>query len=295
MSPEMHKSIFTEDGAKLLWFAKALVAALEKSQTKYYFTQNDAFKELMRKKPKEAYRLYWVELLGRAHFAAAASLVRSYRWTQGMVAAEQAGLFLPYCANLRALIESAADSFDSLKVIAQTISSNVFVVESSLSKQLEAFAICREMEDVLIHFSHGRKLERGELAPESHKAKAPHEYIRPLEAMGIPGAYELYSSLCQFTHPASWSVSYLMEQKSDDLFVMTPNADRRLIDQLCVECRETMPKLLMAAFNPSILVLRVLLELKLPEFHVPLVKTFDLSNIKAWRDCEALLQNRVRP
>lgn len=201
----------------------------------------------------------------------------------------EAKLFLPYCANLRALIESVADTFDALNNVAVTIAESSNEINKALLKKSNVFAINRELEDQLIHFAYGRKLKKGESAPASHSAKSAYDYIKRLDGSGIPNLYELYGNLCQFTHPAAHSVSYLCFPDAEDSYVFTAQFEDARIEAFAKEHWETMSLLLMYGFNPGLILLKVLLYMKAENFHVQPIQKIDLSNIKAWSTCKNMM------
>ena len=79
--------------------------------------------------------------------------------------------------------------------------------------------ISKELEDTLIHFTHARKLSKGEDAPSTHRARQPWEYIKRIEEMNNNGVKELYSELCELVHPAADSVLMWFVKEGDHLAI----------------------------------------------------------------------------
>ena len=151
-----------------------------------------------------------------------------------------------------------------------------------------------EVEDLMTHFTHARRLnarERKQLPP-SHEAKPAAEYIRELAAYGIPDAPELYGELCALSHPAADSVKYLFANTGEGtVFRMDPTRDRRTIDSLVAAHRAVFDSLLMVAANPVLLSLRVFHAFRLfPK--IPELRDVNFSAIPAWAAIEKNLKRR---
>ncbi|MCB1605373.1 MAG: hypothetical protein KDI71_00140 [Xanthomonadales bacterium] len=67
-------NVFGSEGVKLLQCARLVIEDLEASPTSYLFMPPHQFGELMRRDWKGGMKVYWLELLYRAHFAAIASV-----------------------------------------------------------------------------------------------------------------------------------------------------------------------------------------------------------------------------
>ncbi|GLX87501.1 hypothetical protein Pfra02_00700 [Pseudomonas fragi] len=279
------EKIFGADGAQFMRFALKLIEDFEQDSTTYTYMPPTEFDSLMQNDWKSGAKVYWVEMLGRAHLAAAASIIRAYRWSDGMVTCYANNLFLPFCACFRALIESTADTYDALGNVAITLAECRSDVNPALKLMAKQGVMARELEDQLIHFSHARKLSKQDEAPPSHSAKQAAEYIRALEKASLPGLYECYSELCQYTHPAAHSVASLLVPTSEDSFLLAPAYDQLRIEALIVKHKSLMLPLLMFAFNPGALVLKVLLHFDTPQFHSSGIRNIDLSGISGWMAC----------
>lgn len=152
--------------------------------------------------------------------------------------------------------------------------------------------ISSELEDTLIHFTHGRKLSKGEDVPRTHRAKQPWEHIRRIEEMNIDGVKELYSELCELAHPAADSVStwFFLE---GDRFGAKSNSQPSQPSQLDVNASHAsriLSEVLMAAYNSPIITLRVLHKFGLFS-QIEALRKYQLDEIPAWRKINALLKN----
>lgn len=276
------EKVLGSEGAKFFEMAGALVSSFECDSPTYGYMDPDEFKSLMDSDRKAGTKVYWEELLGRAHFAAAASVIRAHRWLSGMCVSYSNNLFLPFCASFRALIESAADGYDALSNVGASLAELRGDVNKILNFKSETVLLAAKLEDQLIHFSHARKLNRDEEAPSTHSAKQAAGYVRMLEKAMAPNLYECYSELCQYTHPAAHSVVNLLMPLSEDEWTLVPEHDQIRIDALLERYESIVLPLLMSAFNPGVLVLKVLLYFESPKFHSSGVRRLDLSNVGGW-------------
>lgn len=276
------EKVFGSDGAQFINLTGTLVEAIEREPPTYTYMAPDEFSSLIERDWKAGIKIYWEELLGRAHLAAVASIIRAYRWSCGMAVCYSSDLFLPYCASFRALIESAADGYDALSNVASTLAEYREIVNQTLQGKAEQPPLAVELEDQLIHFSHARKLSKGDASPVSHKAKQTADYVRSLEKADLPGLYECYAQLCQYTHPAAHSVLQLLVPVSPETFRLVPGQDQVRIEAFSKEYNSLLVPLLMVAFNPGALLLKVLLYFDVPQFHSQGINLLGLRGISGW-------------
>lgn len=286
---QSEEKIFGQDGRQFMQIVRVLINGFEKDRINYVFIDQSQYESLIMKDWKAAAKVYWEETLGRIHFAAAASIIRAYRWSSGMSTSYSNDLFLPFCASFRALIESAADGYDALNNVATSLAENRNRVNQTLRQEAKQFVVAEELENQLIHFSHARKLPKGTEAPPTHNAKQVAEYIRALEESGLKGLYACYSDLCQYTHPAAHSVANLLIPTQTSSLLLVPNHDQYRIEAFLEQYRELLVPLLMAAFTPGVLALKVLLHFDASQFHCREVRNVGLNEIKAWKRCAAAM------
>jgi len=256
--------------------------------------ENEVYENVLRKDHLEGLRIYWSELLFRAHFAASTSIIRSRRWIEGSIAGYTELNFLIYAAAMRGFLESAADTVDALISVPETLSEHYLLIENALAKRpTDSFFGSTELEDTLIHFSHGRRVEREEEAPKSHHAKTVREYLEILER-GVPGVSQLYSFLCDAVHPGATSVHYLLDgtDESDFRLQLGTQADKKMLKWFTKEYRDLMVSILMFAFNPGIVTLQVLNFFSLPTVHTPGMTRWSLDEIPLWQKCRAHFRNQ---
>ena len=77
---------------------------------KYEFMSAERFGAIAKEDWVEGQRIYWLEMLYRAHFAASTSLVRTARWIDWMLAFSNDPNFTAFNASYRGCLEAAADN-----------------------------------------------------------------------------------------------------------------------------------------------------------------------------------------
>ena len=259
----------------------------------YKFEPMDRF-ESMALDPKNGRtymgQVYWREILFRSHMASIAAIYRTTRWADVAVREYQAEYLFGWAAACRSLLESSCDIGHSLASVPLTLARYHRRIRQELKgKGTQEAIICKELEDALIHFSHGRKVNKEEHAPESHRARAPWEYLKFIDAMRIEGAKELYAELCEIVHPAARSVSIMFGMCSDGLIARLESEPEIL--RSCVQKRQSvLSDVLMAAYNPPLLMLRVLHRFGIFA-QLPSLKRYRFDAIPAWRQIEKALQS----
>jgi len=132
-------------------------------------------------------KIYWKELLYRVYWVAALNIMRHQRWQAACTRAfaEPANL-LAFASGLRGLLEGAQDAWYSLNGVPSTLARDLGYIHSSLSGTMKDKGLLnKELEDRLMHFLYGRKLDKTEreMSPPSHLAKEPRDYRN---AIGLP-------------------------------------------------------------------------------------------------------------
>lgn len=271
---------------------------LSKIQYTYSILDNDSFAQL-KDKPIELQAIYWQEMLQRAHWAALSSLLRNLKWISAITSSMTENNFLSLAANLRCLIESCADTFHALQAVAPTLAENNQRINSLIGSNPEndkCFFVAPEIEQSLIHFSYARRITKAEKSaeetiPEYHNAKSASEYLKILDQTSENGpTSQLYSWLCQFTHPASHSSLYLFETKYSDTtykFRYLDRPDEKYIANMFKEFNQEITNALMLGMNPSLLLLKTLNLFNYDSVKSPFVDNIDLSELKSWQKISA--------
>jgi hypothetical protein len=172
LSPEAFLSDHFGPFAVAIWRLPPAIEAATKNQT-YAFMDLDTYSALVRENAEEAQAIYWREMLLRIHLACCISLRRHSAWLHSLLFAFEAKSLFGVCAAYRGFLESAADSLYSLGAAPTMLASNLTAIIHRLKKRrIDTVIVSKELEDRLIHFTHGRKLERGESADPGARRKA---------------------------------------------------------------------------------------------------------------------------
>lgn len=292
------ETLFGKDTARYLGMLDALTVTTH--STRYTFTSNQLYKSIVYNDPAKANQILWREILARSHLTAAIAILRNRSWIKAMVSAINENNLLAFAAAMRGFLESAADSSTSLDIVPARLAHYHENIISALSGAFgdTIFPVDR-LEDELIHFAFARKLTKNEreTSPSSHSAKQISEYIEVLRKGQVPKADECYRAMCDLAHPGASSVWMWLRSVSELEFYLAPRQHESEISGLLSQYRETFQHIVMYAFHPSIVTLRVLNYFPLEEFHVPALMTWDMSGIPLWKKCLTKLNgapSRVR-
>lgn len=236
----------------------------------------------------------WTEVLGRSYLASAGAIVRSQQWLAGVGVTYQSGLFLPFCAALRGLIESAADTCHAFLGVPLRLAYSRVHVHAALTGTGCGNFPSSELEDALIHFSHGRKLSKPESKanPGSHQARSNRDYIDVIKKME-PSIELLYTQLCELSHPAADSVHWMNEVNPGlpwtIRFVGTGKSSACIVAILS-EYRDAIVNVLQGAFNAPLVTLKVLSMFDMPELAVKGMEEICLDGIPLWHKVRQVMQ-----
>ena len=153
----------------------------------------------------ERNRVYWQEILYRAHFGACTALMRLREWLHGSERALADENVLMLAAGIRGFLEAAGDTWQSFSDVAPTLADCHVVARKAIKGEFaEQLALAPELEGMLIHFAYARKLRPGE-GPALHSATTAKDAISSIEE-SAPAIGTIYAALCDYAHPAAASV-----------------------------------------------------------------------------------------
>lgn len=264
----------------------------------YEFEENCIFEKKIQNgeyRPQEINQICWREILFSTHIVVAGSLFRTCRLLDAVVRENNASNVLGWATCTRALLEAIGDSSIGLDAIPLTLAKNHRFIRRCLSGKENRLSGSSELEDRMIHFTHGRKLRPTEkkTAPPSHRAKPTSEYIKELgRYSGMSDVSALYGELCELSHPAADSVAYFFSPLGNGrTFGIDGSRDRAKIDEVINRYRNLFESLLMAAMNPILLSLKVFHQFDvIPK--IPELREVNLDGIPAWAKIEALLRSK---
>jgi hypothetical protein len=147
----------------------------------------------------------------------------------------------------------------------------------------------KRLEDELIHFTHGRKAAKGETISKTHTALSAADYVAGLDSVGETKAKDLYSYLCQQTHPAAASVlCFLMPLDSTANKVgWYFQCEKDEIAFIVKRHRLAIEQALQLVFNVSLLSLYCLNRLGDERFVTPHLGKVDLTLIAGFKHWES--------
>lgn len=249
----------------------------------YRFWSNDGVAEALRSgslSTPEYNAIAVTELLLSAHLGATSSLIRSARWFEATWREHQVDNLLGWAACCRSLLESIGDTIDGLLGMGLDLADNMPMLMRGLTGKDDDCFDLGPLEDKLIHFSHARKIRKADKTalPTTHVAKHTTDYIALLESAG--GPVKLYAELCEIGHPARGSLSW-MYAPIDGGFRIDSGRDASKIAEIVVKHRiglETLPSI---AFNPGLMVLRVLVKFGLFPL-LPELRNFSFQGARGW-------------
>jgi hypothetical protein len=287
-TPESILSAYFGPFAASTWKLLPSIEAATREQ-KYTFMDLEAFQALMRQRPESGQAIYWREMIMRIHLACCASLLRHGEWLSALLVSIEENCLFGMYASYRGFLESAADAIYSLGRVPTALASNLSFIRARIKeKPTDIIFASKELEDRLIHFSHGRKLRRHEIADPVHAAKQIREYLEGLKQVGIMDVHVLYGELCSISHPSAESVATWFDgtkENNEVIWRRTGAQKRERIDKFLIDWREANVGVFNAAFVPIFMSLRVLHKLNfMPK--IPNLKSFPLESFPVWKEIE---------
>ncbi|GEM_PF-3626482 len=254
---------------------------------RYEFRGEQEFKRIMDDSITEAMRVYWSEILLRAHLASSTSILRGLGWLKVIDSGLNSRNFLCVAAGLRGLLESAADVFTPLANASKTLATEHTRIAQALRGGMSSLFLAQELEDCLLHYSHATKPVKGKETP--YVAKTAAEYLSDLKGEQQEEMRRLYSLLCSWCHPSAASVWAWLLPESESAFRLQVESNERVITHIAHEFKGLLPSIPMLALNPAIVTLAVLGRVGLKDLHTRRLDTWNLDAIKLWTECKALL------
>lgn len=199
--------------------------------------------------------VYLFGILERCHLASITSLARADRWLESLTTGGVYENVLGFAAALRGFLEATADAHDVMSVLPGSIHKlfpYLYLVFSGSSRVSKIMIAPKELEDRLIHYTYARKWPKNSTPYPHHVNKTNAEYIEKFEKFGVPGAKQLYSELCELTHPAAASV-WCFLREFDDSIVLDCNQDGALVFDILTRFEKTIENLAQFSLNPALM------------------------------------------
>jgi hypothetical protein len=252
----------------------------------YHLLSVERFGEILRTSESEGCRAYWYDIVQRAHLGAVSGLLRQHRWLHGAITATAGPNFHVFASCMRGFLESAADIWHGLNLVAKTLAVEFSTLRAALAGETLHFSVCQELEDRLVHFQFAARLPGKTLGADLEQPKKQREYLTHLQGASDGPLHDWYGELCDITHPGASSL-FAFTRGSPELtgtWYRIDNAlDEKLIETHCRRHASLIVWAVQRAVNLPLLTLKTINELPAPEFHSSVLDGIDLDNIAAWR------------
>ncbi len=177
---------------------------------KYYYLDEGTFMQayiqgIAKGNLCKSMQMYWEEMLHRAHFAAATSILRNQRWLSGVKFGLDNNNIMVFASSLRGFLESVTDSLYSLESVPTSFALNFKNINKAVKGDLKQAFMSSELESKLIHYEFAKKSK--EKNNSDLIALTSAEYIKQYDMHSDAPNKELYAVLCELTHPSSRSIS----------------------------------------------------------------------------------------
>ncbi|MGV8733020.1 MAG: hypothetical protein ACWA7D_00055 [Pseudomonas asiatica] len=221
----------------------------------YKFTSEEDFSKI--DNIAELQLVYWSEMIQRLHISGATTILRLKKWYESLECAYKANNYYGFCASLRGLLEACSDSFHSIGKVLLPISKNFSHIKISISGDADKTVLSSPLEDELIHYMFGRKLSAAEKEKfeDSHKAKQVRQYLNSIQSDSLN---DLYSELCQVSHPSSLSfIPFMMDHPEHGLMLHNGPVDEVLNENIMDRYKSTIYETMEFALWPALCSLKL--------------------------------------
>jgi hypothetical protein len=228
----------------------------------YKFTPENAFRKI--DSVEEMQLVYWSEMLQRMHVCASTSVKRIKKWLEAVQSGYEADNYYGLCSAIRGLVEACADTFYAVAQIIDPVCMNFAVIEQALRGEAKGVLLSEQIENVLIHYVFARKLTKPERSsfPPEHEAEQVRTY---LESLANPQISDLYSELCQVSHPSAISfLPFLMGTEEYPLIMHDEHVDRELNDDFLDRHKSAILTGCSVSVIPAMCILRLINEFDAP-------------------------------
>lgn len=260
-------------------------------QSEYFFTDNLHFQNLIEQRDfAEANSIYVLEIIYRLHAASLITLRRNISWIDSIELSRENSTFFSYCASLRGFIESAADSFYSLRYVPQNLAANFKVMKNCIrGKEPKNIHLFEELEDWGIHFLEAGKYEDENLSKKHFKAKPNWEYLKAIDSeKTLKAIYPLYQKLCQITHP-SRETTYLYFKDRDGTWTVQSIDEYDEITSLEESYDIEYEEIFQKSFNSALLSLWIIDQFSIERLKCSEIKKINFEDIGEFKKIKKLI------
>lgn len=295
---EIGTELFGEAVATHIPVLDALVREISAARYRYHFMSSERYGLLLKDDWRAAQRIYWLEIVCRAHFSACTSLIRSKRWLDAVLYLAAQGNYTAFAGAYRGWLEAAADSYFSFDRVTAWLADAHVVVREALDGSFSTSSPFKELEDELIHFSHGRHVKKGENVDDAHRALQTAKYLNALADEDRDLATSCYRTLCDVSHPGAGSIRcYIGRSKLDvdNEFTLTTAVEPVLIREFCTEFNKVSGRVSYLALIPAAVLLRLATSFDIPGLEAPFLSATGVEKQYAWLQVEKRLNDQARP
>jgi len=275
------EELFGKSSAYYFDIIKMITDDIDILNFEYFFVDNDSYKKVSIQHINVGMKIYWFEILERAHLCGVTAILRQNSWIKGIINSINDPNFIQFASAFRGFMEASSDAYAALRGVPSTISEINKVIRLALEEKLYDVHTSSDLEDTLIHFAHARKVGNHENVPYSHKAKTERQYLTSLTVEKSNMIHECYSELCEITHPASLSVFSFIDEK-DMILRLSTKKDLMNIQSFCRKYIEIIEDIFQLSLNPLFLILKTLNLFNLKNVYTPSAENINLDKIPAW-------------
>ncbi|MDQ8736181.1 hypothetical protein [Paenibacillus sp. LHD-38] len=228
---------------------------------KYYYQSSETYANTLfnLRDVKQANKIYWEEILLRAHFASVTSIMRNEKWLSGIIMSIETNNFIVFSASLRGFLESVTDSCYSLSSPFD-FTNNYKNIKQAVDGNLSKYLISQELEEKLIHFQFAAKSDKSGI--KHNQPLSATDYIRMFDQHSDINTKKLYSKLCEVVHPAHDSISYfktnVRETENFEYSITKNTQDDLHIEIIISEYRDVISNLLKLSLSTPFIYLKIL-------------------------------------
>ena len=271
------KKIFGEPGETYYPTIKTLVSSI--NNTTYPFVSERSFIDTIKTDISQGMKMYWIEILLRAHMSASVSILRFERWVDGIIKSFANNNFFVFSASFKSLIESAADTYDTLKDVPYGLAKNSKMITKSILGHQNTIVISKELEDVLIDF-----ISQKEGIPNSLRSKSTIHYLKKLENGKSGPLIDFYSKLCGIAQPTASSVAFFLLPNREKKCILMNGLDEEYIAAFVEGFQSTISDIFQLSLQASFSTLKTLNLFPHEKLHTPIVDQIDLPEIGLWNN-----------
>ncbi len=238
---------------------------------------------------------YWKEILLRAHFTSVLSIIRNQKWLSGVVMGIESKNLMVFSASLRGFLESVVDSYYSIEQLPTSLSLNYKSINKAVRGECNQIFFSEELEDKLIHFQFAKKTK--DKYNNAKKALTNAEYIDFFDMWSDVKTKELYSMLCEITHPASRSLSCFTSKvvvsESYSYATTSSSTDNEQIFEIIHDYGDEIVQLMKMSLPAPVICLKILSMYDFEDVKSEYVNECDINNIiseKSWNEILEMME-----